>query len=177
MNLPPASMIRSYLILSFALFAMGCSASSDLPKETDDVKAETEQVESSPRKREHKPITPAKSAEQLVENFKTAFASGNTDAIESMVHWEGLDDAKSKSLLLNWTLSTKIAGRAHVIESTLRALTEEDGRPGCSRKPEYVWEYTTRYNDDSGGTSTEALITNVEGVYYFYACTPPEEDE
>lgn len=156
--------MKPSLIVCLALLVAGCDAGNHPPGNGDQQAGGNE-------------FPPAASAEELVENFKQAYASGNVAAIEQMIRWDGEIDLKGKETILVIIFSTGTAGDGTITKAELREPTEEDANPWAMREPEVVLHYETTSNDDTSSSRMSAWIVKEDEHYFFYYAAPPANDE
>jgi hypothetical protein len=168
------------------LSVYGCGPSERLDSKLDRMRAEVDQrfEEEITRKREivseeARALLPATSAERLVEAYNLAYAAGDITTIAQMTHFEEGDfaDENLRESLLVLGLGTGTSGKSTVTKHQLIELTEAEKSRFAKRIPTAKFEFTTRYNDDSGGSSRSAWVADVDGHSVFYFAKPKEEPE
>jgi hypothetical protein len=156
--------MKRFTILLMVLLACGCHGGNDVSGNGGNAPDQQQDAKEYP---------PATSAEELVENFKQAYASGNVAAIEQMIHWDGEIDQKGKETVLVIILSTGTAGDGTITKAELREPTEEDANPWALREPEVILHYETTSNDDTSSSRMSAWIVKQDEHYFFYYAGPP----
>lgn len=174
--------MKIHLIAGLVLLACGCNeknapapvASNNQPVVTQAPPPESKPLESNVEQsnvEQPKGDEPgAKSPEELVENFKAAFASGDSAAIKKMVHWEG--NEASRDMMVKFELSTEMTGDSHLSEATLRPATASDQSPFQSKPPTHILQYKVSANDGRGYKSNSVPILQIKDKYYFYLAAP-----
>jgi hypothetical protein len=155
------------LLAILTLVTAGCSMKPPTSQDASGNKSGSSSTSSSSAQSE---FPPAKTPEELVENFKSALASGNTAAINKMVRWEGSDEPRE--FMMKISLSTGYAGTAKVIEATVRPAVASDQRPGWPRQSTHELSYTIQDNDGKVKISKSAPIALADQHYYFYFFAP-----
>ena len=87
------------------------------------------------------------------------------------------EDENTRESLLVLGLGTGTSGKSTVTEHQLIELTDAEKSRFAKRIPTAKCEFTTRYNDDSGGSSRSAWVADVDGHSVFYFGKPKEEPE
>lgn len=160
-------MSRSSIVCLF-LLVVGCDAANNRPGNggTDPTAGQQENQKDYP---------PATTPEELVENYRTAYAAGDTAAIDRMIHWQG--DPAFKTKLVEIWLATNNAGDFTITEAELRPSTEDDRNQYMTLDPVTVLEYTATDKLDAMSMGTSVPIVEVDGNYFFYLATKPAEGQ
>ena len=172
--------LMSLIIASTAPF-LGCNDRRETPKESFDetrdrllneIEAEYANRVSAVSEEARKNL-PAESVDSLIESFTLAFNAGDTDALTQMTYLENATK-EVEDILINGAVSIRSAGTSTIQELTVRDLTETEFKDYWTLHPVKIIAFTCRENDDSGGSSRETPVVEVEGRFYFYACGFPQ---
>ncbi|MCS7468332.1 hypothetical protein NZK35_16900, partial [Stieleria sp. ICT_E10.1] len=111
---------------------------------------------------------PAKSAEDLVAAYKTAFEAGDIPAIKEMVHWgEEPFNESTMTIMFNARIAAKKTGTIPMIEVRDAPEGRFDAAQFTLKPSKMVWG---SYSYDGGGGDLRMPIGELDGSFYF--CVP-----
>jgi len=114
---------------------------------------------------------PAKSAEELVAAYKTAFEAGDVASIEKMVHWgEEPFNESTMTIMFNARIAKKKTGTIPAIEVRDAPEGRFDAAQFTLKPSKMVWG---NYSYDGGGGDLRMPIGEMDGNFYF--CVPKRQ--
>lgn len=116
---------------------------------------------------------PAKTPEELVANYKAAFAAADKAAIDKMIHWEGASE-NTQAFIKKLFYPDREAGEATITEEKLRVPDPTEYAEGQLLPVTHTFAFTKQTKDGPNPGSKGLPITKFENHYYFYCFAPPK---